>query len=150
MFEPYLIILLLVCLNIFTLVLFVMHILRQRKHKFVYVCSPYRAYDGRSVKDNVKVARLYCRYIAKAGFVPVAPHLFFPQFLEDGLTSERKEGLDLALLMLKSCQKVYVFKGPGDYTSQGMQTEIEIAHKLRIEVIDGFKAGLKGGFGPGT
>lgn len=55
----------------------------------VYVCSPYAG----AIEDNVMKARRYCRYVTDQGGIPLAPHLFLPQFLD-----ERTER-DLALFM---------------------------------------------------
>ena len=44
----------------------------------VYICSPYAG----DVERNVLRARRYCRYAADQGFIPLAPHLLFPQFLD--------------------------------------------------------------------
>jgi len=42
----------------------------------VYICSPY---SGNTQSNTVK-ARLYCRLAYDQGFVPIAPHLYYPQF----------------------------------------------------------------------
>ena len=42
----------------------------------VFICSPYRG----DIEHNVKVARDAGRIAAKIGYVPVIPHLVYPQF----------------------------------------------------------------------
>ena len=43
----------------------------------VYICSPYAG----DVSKNVENARNYSRFAVDKGYIPVAPHLLFPQFL---------------------------------------------------------------------
>lgn len=53
----------------------------------VYVCSPYAG----DVEANTARARRYCRYVTDQGGIPLAPHLYLPQFLDE------KTERDLAL-----------------------------------------------------
>lgn len=45
----------------------------------VYICSPLA---GDMVK-NQENARTYCRFAVDAGCVPIAPHIYFTQFMND-------------------------------------------------------------------
>ena len=45
----------------------------------VYICSPLA---GDMVK-NQENARTYCRFAVEAGCVPIAPHIYFTQFMND-------------------------------------------------------------------
>ena len=45
----------------------------------VYICSPYAG----DVESNTAAARRYSRFSVEAGYIPIAPHLLFPQFLND-------------------------------------------------------------------
>ena len=54
----------------------------------VYICSPYAG----DVSKNVENARNYSRFAVDKGYIPVAPHLLFPQFLNDNNTKERQLG----------------------------------------------------------
>ena len=49
--------------------------------KKVFICSPYRG----DIEKNVEKARYYSRMAAVCGYCPITPHLFFPQFLKDGV-----------------------------------------------------------------
>ena len=55
----------------------------------VYICSPYAG----DVSKNVENARNYSRFAVDKGYIPVAPHLLFPQFLNDNNAKERQLGL---------------------------------------------------------
>ena len=95
--------------------------------KLVYLASPYAG----DVQENVKTARRACRYAMEQGVTPIAVHLIYPQFLNDGLPEERETGLQMGLRVLKACDELWLF---GDYISAGMQRELEEAKRLGIPV----------------
>ena len=45
----------------------------------VYICSPFAG----DIENNTAAARRYSRFAVEAGYIPIAPHLLFPQFLDD-------------------------------------------------------------------
>ena len=47
----------------------------------VYICSPYRG----NTNENIENARKYSRFAVIHHSIPIAPHLLFPQFLDDTL-----------------------------------------------------------------
>ena len=51
----------------------------------VYICSPYSG----DVEHNVKAAQGYSRHAVDKGCIPLAPHLLFPQFLQEDKPKER-------------------------------------------------------------
>lgn len=55
----------------------------------VYICSPYAG----DIDANVDAARRYSRFAVEQGYIPIAPHLLFPQFLNDADPKERQLGL---------------------------------------------------------
>lgn len=93
----------------------------------VFICSPYRG----EVEENTKIAREFGRLAAKCGYVPVIPHLVFPQFLDDNNPEERILGITLGAELLKICDMMWVV---GDRVTKGMQFEIEAAKKLKLPV----------------
>lgn len=86
----------------------------------VYICSPYAG----DVAGNVKAARRYSRYAASKGYIPIAPHLLFPQFLNDKNSKERQLGLFFGNALMHKCAEVWVF---GRAISAGMEAEIKYA-----------------------
>ncbi|WP_292106520.1 DUF4406 domain-containing protein [Megasphaera sp.] len=86
----------------------------------VYICSPYSG----DVAENVKNARRYCRFAFEQGYIPIARHLLFPQFLDDSNSKERELGLHFGNVMMSLCREVWVF---GDTISPGMDAEIRRA-----------------------
>lgn len=85
----------------------------------VYICSPFAG----EVKKNIRKARLYSRLAVKRGYLPITPHLLFPQFLNDRDEFERKLGMKMGLVLMLKCREVWVFGQP----SAGMNTEIKRA-----------------------
>ena len=99
------------------------------KSKLVYICSTYRTGD---VDENVRRAREYCRLAVEEGFIPVAPHLLYPQFLSDEDENQRQAGIECGLELLSVCAEIWVF----DYTieSEGLNAEIDFAEENEIPV----------------
>lgn len=97
------------------------------KRKFVYICSPYSG----DVEKNTQNARRYSKYAVGRGVIPLAPHLLFPQFLDDTNSKERELGLSFGMALLDRCSEVWVF---GSRITKGMDAEIRQAERKRRKV----------------
>ena len=86
----------------------------------VYICSSFAG----DIDSNVKATRAYSRFAVEAGYIPIAPHLLFPQFLNDADPQERQLGLFFGNALMSKCSEVWVF---GKNISHGMEAEIERA-----------------------
>jgi hypothetical protein len=86
--------------------------------KKIFVCSPLRG----DIEGNIKKAREYCRQIALEGNLPIAPHVYFTQFLNEHSEQERTIGINLGIELLKSCDELRVF---GETITSGMKQEID-------------------------
>lgn len=86
----------------------------------VYICSRFSG----DVDQNVKAAQRYSRFAVDKGFIPIAPHLLFPQFLDDDNPAERQLGLLFGNALMSKCAEVWVF---GNTISSGMAAEIKRA-----------------------
>ena len=93
----------------------------------VYICSPFSG----DVETNVANARRYSRFAVDKGYIPIAPHLLFPQFLRDDHPMERQLGLVFGLALLCKCAEVWVF---GSRISPGMEAEIKRARWKNIRL----------------
>ena len=91
----------------------------------VYICSPYSG----EIEYNLSRARGYCRLAVSKGYIPLAPHLHYPQFMDDGDSEQRKLGLFFALVWLGKCDEIWVF---GSRISEGMARELETAERRSI------------------
>lgn len=65
------------------------------------------------------------------GLLPLAPHVYFTQFVDDSNPEERKLGLRCGLQLLRHCQLIRVY---GCEVSAGMYDEIQLAGVLDIEI----------------
>ena len=95
--------------------------------KLIYVASPYAG----DIEQNTEFARKACRHVMSEGHAFFAPHLLYPQLLDDSKPQERQAGLDMGLAMLPRCDELWCY---GDRISFGMHLEIEEAVRIGIPV----------------
>ena len=93
----------------------------------VYICSPLAG----DIDGNMEKARHYCKFAVRNGAIPLAPHLLFPQFLDDGKPAERAIGMFMGMVLLGKCEQLWVF---GNTISTGMAAEIERAEKRDMPI----------------
>ena len=86
----------------------------------VYICSPFSG----DREKNMEAARRYSRFAVDKGYIPLAPHLLFPQFLNEDDPEERRLGLFFGNAIMSKCAEVWVF---GSRISSGMKDEINRA-----------------------
>ena len=99
-----------------------------RVHRpLVYIASPYAG----ETEDNISRAKGYCRFAVSKGVIPLAPHLLYPQFMDDGDEDQRILGLRFAIALLCRCDELWVF---GEKISAGMAKEIEKAEKRGMRI----------------
>jgi hypothetical protein len=102
----------------------------ERKTAFkplVYICSPYSG----DVDRNVKRARVFCRFALEKNCIPIAPHLLFPQFVNDDIPKERELAMLMNMVLLGKCNELWVF---GERISKGMNAEIQRAKQKRMTI----------------
>lgn len=90
----------------------------------VFVCSPY---GGK--RANLKRAIDYCLAEIDMGNVPFAPHLLYPQMLDEA--TDRQLGIDMGLEILGRCDELHAW---GGMITPGMQKEIDAAEHMGIPV----------------
>jgi len=93
----------------------------------VFICSPLAG----DVEHNLEQARRYCRFAVTKGAIPLAPHLLFPQFMDDGDKTQRNLAIFMGLVLLSKCHELWCF---GNKISPGMAIELEKAKRLGIPV----------------
>lgn len=91
----------------------------------VYICSPYAG----DVEKNTFRARAFSRFAVEKKYIPIAPHLLCPQYLDE--ETERWLGLKIGIVFMGKCEEVWVF---GDVISEGMEAEIEKAKRMRKKI----------------
>jgi hypothetical protein len=95
--------------------------------KLIYVASPYAG----DIEKNIEFAKQACRHVMNKGHAFFAPHLLYPQLLNDAESIERQAGLAMGLAMLPRCDELWCY---GDRISSGMQLEIEEAQCIGIPI----------------
>ena len=90
----------------------------------VYICSPYAG----DIEGNVKKARSFCRFALDNNTIPLAPHLLFPQFMNDDNPEERELAMFMNMILLDKCNEIWVF---GSIISGGMKKELKRAKKRK-------------------
>lgn len=93
----------------------------------VYICSPFAGNRER----NAGRARDYCRFAVSKNCIPIAPHLFFPQFMEEDDPAQRELGIFFGLVLQSKCKEVWVF---GRMISKGMALEIQKAKERKLPI----------------
>ena len=93
----------------------------------VYICSPYAGDTERNIANALR----FCRFAIDRGYDPIAPHVYYTRFLDDGNPTDRELGLYLGLRHLKHCKEMWVF---GSRISAGMAIEIGKAKQYKIPV----------------
>ena len=98
----------------------------------ICIISRYRAENEKELEFNKKIARYFCRQIIEEGNVPVAPHLYYTQFLDDDYPDDRAAGLYLGLHDL--CEsKEYLLVVVDGVISEGMKNEIVEVSRLGMK-----------------
>ena len=95
--------------------------------KLIYVASPYAGY----IERNTEFAREACQFVKNEGHAFFAPHLLYPQVLDESIPADRQLGLDMGKEVLGKCDELWVF---GETVSTGMKAEIEKAKRKNMVV----------------
>lgn len=85
--------------------------------KVVYICSPLRG----NIANNIAKAQQHCLMAIEEGYCPIAPHAFFPLFMDDTKEEEREKGIACAMELLDRSDELWQFGEP----SEGMKAEIK-------------------------
>lgn len=104
------------------------------KKKIVYICSPLRG----DYEKNINAAKEICREVMTKypDVIPIAPHIYFTQFLDDTQAKERVLGMEAGIELLEMCDELWVYGI--DNPSEGMQMEIGHALTNGIKIQNGF------------
>lgn len=102
--------------------------------KKVYICSPCRG----DYENNIQRAKEYSRAAVEKGVIPVTPHIYLTQFMDDNVPEERELALKIGSELVLGCSELWAFGI--DHPSAGMAAEIELATAHGIPVRNGFEA----------
>lgn len=102
--------------------------------KKVYICSPCRG----DYENNIQRAKEYSRAAAAKGCIPITPHIYLTQFMDDTVPTERELGLKMGRELVLMCDELWAFGL--DCPTAGMAAEIELARERGLPVRNGFEA----------
>ena len=102
--------------------------------KKVYICSPCRG----DYENNIQRAKEFSRAAVERGCIPITPHIYLTQFMDDTVPAERELGLSIGRELVLMCDELWAF-GLCCPTA-GMAAEIELARERGIPVRNGFEA----------
>lgn len=99
---------------------------RARSYRpLIYICSPFAG----DMDGNTERARQYCKFAVERGAIPFAPHLLYPQFMDERDKEQRALGLLFGNVWLCKCDQLWAF---GGHISPGMKRELRKAQKKGI------------------
>jgi hypothetical protein len=87
------------------------------RRRRVYVCHPF----ANDPAGNIERVRAISQFLIDDGALPIAPHLYLPQLVDEA--SGREQALALCLELLGTCDEVRVF---GDLVTEGMERELRV------------------------
>lgn len=93
----------------------------------VYICSPYSG----DVERNTENARRYSRFAVDQHCLPITPHIYFTQFMNDEIPEERETALFMNWVLMSKCAELWVF---GEVISTGMKAEINHAKRKHMKI----------------
>lgn len=100
--------------------------LHPKASRRTFIISQYHAEDPETVLFHEEFTKCIARsLVMNFGDIPVAPHLYFPQFMEDEGWS-REFGIEAGHILMQACDSVIVATIDG-YISDGMKADIEYA-----------------------
>ncbi len=117
---------------------------KRNRRPVVYVCSRFAG----DVRKNIRRARRFCRFAVELGYAPVAAHLLYPQFLNDGDPNQRRRGIACGKTLMDRCDEVWFF---GTRFSAGMREEYlhaaRTGKRIRLFTLQCRQLNGKGGAG---
>lgn len=93
----------------------------------VFICSPFAG----NTQYNISKARGYSRFAVAKNCIPIAPHLLFPQFMDDDDVLQRNNALFMGMVLMSKCLEVWCF---GNKITGGMAVELEKAKNRKIPI----------------
>ena len=99
----------------------------EKRADYVYVCSPFAG----DTKANTENAQSFAGAVWDENKIPIAPHLYIPQFAADESDVDRERAINICEMLVGVCCEIRVF---GNYISDGMKREITAAVKAGVPI----------------
>lgn len=104
----------------------------------MFICSPFRSETQEGVARNMALAASACFDAFSEGWLPVAPHLYFPMFLPDAAPPCRYYGMRAGMMLMADCDAIRIYR-IGGRLSAGQEEELHHATTILAmepEIID--------------
>ena len=88
-------------------------------------------YSHGCINTNIEKARKYSRFAVDKHYLPITPHIYFTQFMDDTISEERETAVFMNFVLMSKCVELWVF---GDTISAGMKAEIERAERKHMKI----------------
>jgi len=98
----------------------------------VIIATPYKGKTESEIIANVEYARQAMMDSIRRGESPFAPHLLYPQVLDDGIRVQREMGMACGLNWIHAADNLIVYTDLG--ISDGMKAEIALANRIGLKV----------------
>ena len=95
------------------------------KKPFAYITAVWKGSEFSAADQTI----VYCRKVYEAGFTPICPVLYLPNFLRDSVPAEHKDGIDMARELLRRSHVLIVC---GDEVDEAVKNDIAVAQRLGI------------------
>ena len=105
--------------------------LRQKLPPSVPSCISVRLTPVIRTEKNVENAKRYSRFAVDRHYLPITPHIYFTQFMDDNIPEERDTAIFMNWVLMSKCLELWVF---GDTVSSGMKAEIERAKRKHMKI----------------
>ncbi len=93
----------------------------------VFISSPFAG----DTERNIRKAQGYCRFAVTMKSIPIAPHLLFPQFMDDSDTSQRDLALFMGTVLMSKCLEMWVF---GRNITNRMAIQLDKAQRSSMRI----------------
>ena len=79
------------------------------------------------------MAKWAANKVVSEGKIPIAPHLYFPRFMDDSIAEERYFGMEAGKRLMMQCKEFFVVT-VDNVISEGMNEEIDyMTNKLMMQ-----------------
>lgn len=100
------------------------------ERKLIYVCSPYSGH----IEYNTLIAKILSRWVVGQGYIPITPHIYFTQFMNDAIPEHRDLAFEMNFDLMDLCDQMWIFIGSEQDISTGMQREIDHANEIGLKI----------------
>ena len=76
------------------------------------------------LEENIMIAKWAANKLVSEGKIPIAPHLYFPRFMDDSIAEERYFGMEAGKRLMMQCKEFLVVTVE-NVISEGMNEEID-------------------------